>query len=199
MQSYTPTELRVSDTPEYYPSLTEYMQELAHEFIRENNILAPWHDQAYDLAESISYSLSYSQGDGVCFTAWQIDGYYIARTGYSNHYSHENTFLVDHDDDGTEKQADIYTEELRDICHRLKKYGYSLIESEDTDSIKFHAFERFKELNGIESDAIYHDFVESKENGTLIATSGDTSLDDFYLILPETVTMTREVPYKAFK
>lgn len=66
------------------------------------------------------------------------------------------------------------------------------------ESIKYHAFERFKELNGIESDACHHDFVEDSERGTLIATSGDTSLDDFYLVLPETITLTREVSYKVF-
>lgn len=197
MQSYTPTTLRASDYETEYLSLKDDIKDQAISLIKASDILMPWHDIASELADSINYSLSYSQGDGVCFTSGSIDGYYIARTWFSNYYSHENTFLVDHDD-GTKKQADIYTDELRDICKKLEAYGYTLIDEANMESIKFQAFERFKELNGIESDASYHDFVESKENGTLIATSGDTSLDDFYLVLPETVTMTREVSYKVF-
>lgn len=198
MQSYTPTTLRASDYETEYPSLEDDLKDQAISLIKASDILMPWHDIASELADSISYSLSYSQGDGVCFTGGSIDGYYIARTGFSSYYLHENTFLVDHDDDGTKKQADIYTDELRDICKKLEAYGYTLIDQADIESIKFQAFERFKSNNGIESDTGYYDFVESKENGTLIATSGDTSLDDFYLVLPETITLTREVGYKVF-
>ena len=171
MQSYTPTTLRASDYETEHPFLEDNIKDRAVELIQESEVLAPWHDIASELADSIEYSLSYSQGDGVCFTISSIDGYYIARTGYSNRYSHENTFLVEHNEDGIEKQADIYTDELRDICKKLKAYGYTLIEDANIDSIKYLAFERFKEENGIESINSYYDFVESKENGTLIATS----------------------------
>lgn len=68
MQSYIPTTLRASDYETEHYFLEDDLKDRAIQLIKESDILTPWHAQAYDLADSIEYSLSYSQGDGVCFT-----------------------------------------------------------------------------------------------------------------------------------
>lgn len=75
--------------------------------------------------------------------------------------------------------ADKYTEELRVICSKLEKYGYALIEREDEDDICQSAFERWKDINNIESSDSLYDFsyATTEQDGyTLIATDGNTSI-----------------------
>jgi hypothetical protein len=77
MQSLKTTALDYNDANwEYYPCLTEDMQYRASELIQESKLLSKW--DAKELAESIEYSLSNSQGDGVCFT----DGGYMHNFTY---------------------------------------------------------------------------------------------------------------------
>lgn len=75
--------------------------------------------------------------------------------------------------------ADKYTEELHTICSKLEKYGYALIEREDEDDILRGAFERWKDINNIESsDSLYDlSYATTEQDGyTLIATDGNTSI-----------------------
>lgn len=77
MQSLKTTALDYNDANrEYYSCLTEDMQYRASELIQESKLLSKW--DAKELAESIEYSLSNSQGDGVCFT----DGGYMHNFTY---------------------------------------------------------------------------------------------------------------------
>lgn len=69
MQSYITTTLRASDYETEHYFLEDDLKDRAIQLIKESDILTPWHGIASELADSIEYSLSYSQGDGVCFTA----------------------------------------------------------------------------------------------------------------------------------
>lgn len=86
--------------------------------------------------------------------------------------------------------ADKYTEELRVICAKLEKYWYALIEREDEDDICQSAFERWKDINNIESsDSLYDlSYATTEQDGyTLIATDGNTSIKWLWVKLPEIV------------
>lgn len=211
MQSLKTTALDYNDANwEYYPSLTEYMQYRASELIQESKLLSKW--DAKELAESIEYSLSCSQWDWVCFT----DGGYMHNFTYwkqskdfkfyisqGGRYSHQNSFEVQYSSEWyrhvyfTEKEeekmqnlADKYTEELRSICSKLEKYWYALIEQQDEDDICQSAFERWKDINNIESsDSLYDlSYATTEQDGyTLIATDGNTSIKWLWVKLPEIV------------
>lgn len=211
MQSLTITELQTLDY--YYNSyhlLQEDMQEHAKELIKQSKLLEPF--DADTLADSIQYSLSYSQGDGVSFRKWYYTKtltywkttkevqFFVATNSYSHHYSHEKTFYIDwqlqsyflnwltkKEEEKMQKLADEYTEELRSICKKLEEYGYKIIKEENEQDILFHAFDRWKEANKIEDANDIWDFEHSTkptEWYTQIATSGDTNIDGLWVQLP---------------
>lgn len=97
--------------------------------------------------------------------------------------------------------AEEYTEELRVICVKLEKYGYSLIEQEDEENILRGAFNRWKEENHIEDESELYDFsysTEEKDGFMLIATEWDTNINGLYVKLPELKENTRQVNYFTF-
>lgn len=222
MQSLKTTSLDYNDASnEYYPCLTEYMQYRASELIQESKLLSKW--DAKELAESIEYSLSCSQWDWVCFT----DGEYMHNFTYwkqskdfkfyisqGGRYSHKNSFEVQYSNEWyrqayfTEKEkekmqalADKYTEELRSICSKLEEYWYALIEREDEDDICQSAFERWKDINDIESSDSLYDFsyaTEEKDGYTLIATDGNTSIKWLWMKLPEILKEEKTTTYFTF-
>ena len=217
------TKLQCSDAYDWdYPCLSYDIKERAIELIEESRLLRQW--DAKELAESIVYSLSCSQGDWVSFRKWRYTHtltywkntkeivFYIETNSYSNRYCHEKTFYVDYSDswyyDFTDKEkekmqnlADDYTEELRVICAKIEKYGYALIEREDEGNIIRGAFNRWKEENHIEDESELYDFsysTEEKDGYTLIATDWDTSINGLYVKLPELKENTRQVNYFTF-
>ena len=92
---------------------------------------------------TLEWRLGYCQGDGVAIYgeiyndyATQLtwgDAVYakLTRTSYGYHYSHPNCFTVElFDGDGDEiKDNDAIADELRDICHKLERYGYAEIDN----------------------------------------------------------------------
>lgn len=222
MQSLQTTALDYNDAyQEDYPSLTEYMQYRASELIQESKLLSKW--DAKELAKSIRYSLSNSQGDGVCFT----DGEYMHNFTYwkqskdfkfyisqGGRYSHQNSFEVQYSNEWyryayfTEKEeekmqalAEKYTEELRSICSKLEKYWYALIEQQDEDNICQSAFERWKDINNIESSDSLYDFsyaTEETEWYTHIANDGNTNLNGLWVKLPEIIQEEKTATYFTF-
>jgi hypothetical protein len=93
------------------------------------------------------YSLSYSQGDGVAIEgrltpadapllSWP-EGAAYAYLKHSGHYYHEYSFSVnlesDEGDDVAGDAADIFTQQLRDICKDLESVGYKAIEADLAD------------------------------------------------------------------
>ena len=202
----TPTVLKSSDAFDlYYPFLEDDLKDYARELMHESTILNDW-DHDY-LADSMTYSLSYSQGDGVAFSGGSISiereddqdpiQYFVVKP--SNHSLH---FFVDHEN-GSESTANEYTMELKEIAYKIEKHGYSIIESNDQDNINFLAFERFKNTNGIEwlEDLYEYEYTNSAKEVpgyTLVATSGDTNIDGLWVQLPPLKEHTKETNYFTF-
>lgn len=210
MQNLKLTTLNHQDTPEYYPFLEECMKDQAIELIHQSKLLTNF--DAKTLANSLNYSLWYSQGDGVSFRKWQYTKtltywktqkeilFFVATNSYSNHYSHEKTFYIGwelqsnygnwmttKEEKKMEELANEYTEELRSICKQLEKYWYDIIDEENEDSILSIAFERWKDTNHIESIDSLFDFPYStteQDDYTHIATDGNTNLKGLWVQLP---------------
>lgn len=176
-----------TDTAECYdvPFLEETMKMEAERLIKED--IENNHLPAFDIEElvwSINYSLSCSQGDGVSFREgstdyiwindWLSVKYYILTNSYASHYSHNRTFEVSYDLDcydtyevteemekSLQLEADRYTENLRDICDKLEKYGYNCIDGEQESQNYIKVLEVFTEKNNIENLPDF--FTESYE------------------------------------
>jgi hypothetical protein len=98
---------------------------------------------------TISYSLSYCQGDGVALygriykseatdLSWPEGAYYVdlVRNSWANHYSHYNTFNVeayDENDEPIDLAGSPIEDQLRHLCKRLETLGYRYIENETNE------------------------------------------------------------------
>ena len=122
------------DLPEYF--LEEAMlDQLAREITGDYELPG-----AEDL--KISYSLSYSQGDGVSFTgrvykdkapglSWPDSAAYAEFSRGSHHYSHAYTVapeLFDAEEEEISDGIEEFRESYLKICRNLEKYGYEWIE-----------------------------------------------------------------------
>jgi uncharacterized protein (DUF302 family) len=127
---------------------------------------------------SLRYSLGYSQGDGFSFVGdFEYKGveFRITPNSWGNHYQHKNSvdiYRMDEDENFEDSDGDI-TEEIKvlkerkaeeiykefqqvfyNICDKLEKQGYSIIEYEDSDenikeNIKANEY-KFRENGDIE-------------------------------------------------
>ena len=116
--------------------LTEFLEERLQDLLKENKIKS---DNV-----KIMYSLSYCQGDGVMFSGnfnwgtWKVD------IKHSGHYYHSNSkdiemYQVDDESIYPEQHTlDKFEKIYQSICKELEKYGYDIIETEDS-------MENFKE------------------------------------------------------
>ena len=210
-----------------YPFLEEDMREKARELLLASPYKKHFEKMDIDtLVDSIQYSLSYSQGDGVSFREGSYNASFvygktekeyevtITTNSYASHYSHAKTFEVEaimhysHNATAREQKildtlASDLTDELRSICYELEKYGYEHMESEDKGSIALVAFREFCKVNNIETDYEIYDTeyahsVTPIDGYTLIATPGNTYLDALYVKLPAITPETRTVSYFTF-
>lgn len=119
---------------------------------------------AYDLPGAddlkISYSLSYSQGDGVSFSgrvnketapglSWPDSAIYAEFKRNSNHYSHGYTVtpeLFDAEGEEISDGIEEFRESYLKICRNLEKYGYKWIEEWTSEA---HAREDIAEAGDI--------------------------------------------------
>ncbi len=142
---------------------------------------------------------------------WYFD---ISTYRTSHHYSHSNTYYftveISTDEDSDNPELDIYKiqdeelpEKLKeffdDILHELEKYGYEQIDFYQKDSDFIQCFNKFKELNNIESDLEAYEFEQStkkKDGFTLIGEDFHTM---YYLKLPEIQENERVEKYLIFK
>ena len=126
-------------------SLNEYLKEL----LIEKGVKI--HD---DGDFKLYYSLSYCQGDGVCFVGnFELNGRTIFVRHNNGHYYHSNSVYIEvehEDEDEDELRADIiealeqtaekeFIEIYDEICDKIEKSGYEQIEYEQSE-------ENFKEL-----------------------------------------------------
>jgi hypothetical protein len=129
-----------------YPLLEDDMKEKARELLLASPYKKHFEKMDIDtLVDSIQYSLSYSQGDGVSFREGSYNASFvygktekeyevtITTNSYANHYSHAKTFEVEaimhYAYNATDREQKILdtlasdlTDELRSICYELEKY-----------------------------------------------------------------------------
>lgn len=200
-----------------YFFLEDNMKEEAKYLIEEaiENGRLPKFD-AKEVADSIRYSLSNCQWDGVSFGEWAsdyvvfewVDGedevkYSIVTT--PSLYSHSNTFDVYYNTTNYtesveqskefERRAEKYTENLRDICHKLEKFWYACIEEDDKYRSHESVFNKFLEDNNIESCDIFDYSFGDKdwkcivEVGDMESTNLSTYVEDFEVVRHERKTL----------
>ena len=105
------------------PFMSDNMTENLKELLRQNKIKGE---------PTLYYSLSNSQGDGVCFIGsfeWKNYKVYIKHVG---HYYHSNSVSIDIETRfGNPAKEDIETEFkslFKSICSQMEKYGYEIID-----------------------------------------------------------------------
>lgn len=133
---------------EEYPFLCEDLTEDVKDFLRSKNCNF----------ENISllYSLSYSQGDGLCFTGViEKDGRELRLTHSYRYYFAESVSMQFVDENGEEVDE---IEELKNIyfeaCKRAEKQGYSILEYR-MDENEFSEFSDANEYEYNEDGTIY--------------------------------------------
>lgn len=123
---------------EDYPFLEDDMTEELYHLLDE----AGYKYRRDDL--KVMYSLGYSQGDGACFTGhiWREDdpdfNVYITHVG---RYYHERSVEFEFTDEtgGMVSDDEAFEDQYRDICRKLARYGYDILEYRMND-------EEFSEL-----------------------------------------------------
>lgn len=115
-----------------YPFLSEDIQEYINQELEKHNIKNVFDDL------KVYYSLSYSQGDGVVFEGTFKSGDNTFKVKQTGHYTHEYSktiegFKTENGEDTTAKEDADFNSLFIDICKDAKKYGYSLIEFEDSE------------------------------------------------------------------
>lgn len=112
-----------------YDGLTDYLYDNLKEYIRDIQI---------DDLQNLYYSLSYCQGDGVCFTGrFTYKDHDIEVKHNSPYYYHSKTVDIT---DLTEYEKETYDNTVEkefqtiyeDICNQLEKDGYAYMDMEDS-------------------------------------------------------------------
>lgn len=115
-----------------YYFLNDFITEYVKELLEENEILDT-------RSLEIFYSLGYCQGDGACFIgSFKWNGYDIKITKTSHHYQHMHTTQIELFKDGEEieeddKNGSIFQELYFSICKKIEKFGYGLIDDENSE------------------------------------------------------------------
>lgn len=116
--------------------LSDDMKETLKELLKENNIKGE---------AKLYYSLSHSQGDGVCFVGefeYKDVTLYITHRG---HYYHSNSVIIEaqetknlgyhiDEEEPLYKQVQEFEVIYQTICKKLEKFGYGCIESDLEES-----------------------------------------------------------------
>jgi hypothetical protein len=86
------------------------------------------------------YSLSNSQGDGFCFIGdFTFKGYNVKITHKNRYYHKKSTEIIIYDENGNsdfkgyEEIEKEFKEIYYSICDKCEKYGYNLIEEENSE------------------------------------------------------------------
>jgi hypothetical protein len=133
----------------YFNELSEQAKEKARQWWRDNNDYQFLEEELREfIAEEIKklgfvvddldlfYSLSYSQGDGVSFTAKitkGLESYEVNRMP-SNHCHKMTISEVYHEtEDGEQTDEDELLKKMREIARKAEKIGYGYIEDENKD------------------------------------------------------------------
>ncbi len=93
------------------------------------------------------YSLSYSQGDGVCFEGnfeWKGKNISIEHKGNYYHSNSVDISITDKNDEYTEKYDEEFKVIYHKICSEIEKSGYAILE----DRMNDNEFQELCEANG---------------------------------------------------
>jgi len=154
-----------------YIFLSEDLKEKAIELLKENDL--SFNEQDFE----IFYSLSYCQGDGVCFDNLKInlwDSIWTLYIKQSWHYYHSNSmnfdFNYEEDKNLLEEEENKIIFSIKNLCKDLEKYWYNLIESEDEYNSKKETLQQFLNINNIEDEY----FIDNNVNNIVL---NKTNLD----------------------
>ena len=127
-----------------FPFLKEDLNEYLKQLLKENKINGE---------PRLLYSLSYSQGDGVCFTGtFKWKNYHISIV-HNGHYVHKRSTDIFMEtafgNDAKEEAYNQFKELYFDLCDKIEEDGYKIIEEEQSDeriseTLKINDYE-FKE------------------------------------------------------
>jgi hypothetical protein len=117
---------------EEHSSLSEDLTYSVKELLNENKI-----ENVSPLRFKVHYSLSYCQGDGLCFVgAFKWHGYNVMIT-HSGRYVHSNSVTIGIETRfGNDAKKEVYEEfkKLYDsICKKAEKQGYEIIEYDNSE------------------------------------------------------------------
>ena len=127
-----------------YPFLSDDLNEELKSLLEENKIEVSSNLKLY-------YSLSYNQGDGVCFVGiFKWNKYYVTINHRGNYYHRNSKEIhmepIDDNYDNSDNDEDPFSNIDDTICDKLEKFGYSIIEYESTvryikETIEINEFE----------------------------------------------------------
>lgn len=128
---------------EDYPFLSENLTEFVKEQLKDNKIEINKDFKVY-------CSLSYSQGDGLCFVGYfNWKGYYISIKQHG-HYYHSNSVTIemekDYNSDVPEKDIKEFEAIYKAICYKAERAGYAEIDYR----MNFEEFADLAESNSYE-------------------------------------------------
>jgi hypothetical protein len=123
---------------EYYFDIKDSLQEYYLEQLELHNLVE-------DRDNNLLYSLSHSQGDGVCFEgvySWRYkDEDYSIKVEHNGRYYHKRSVTICIEDSNGEDVTELiymaFREKYHSICDDIERFGYQLIEdSESKESIE---------------------------------------------------------------
>ena len=126
-----------------YLWMSENLREFAARELRGGEL----GDHSLPLQLDLYYSLSWSQGDGVCF-AGRLEREYAplltwpekavsAYLKHVGHYYHEKSFtleLVDEEGEEITEGAELLLEQLRGVCRETERHGYKCLMAATTEA-----------------------------------------------------------------
>ncbi len=153
------------------PFLKEDLEEELNHLLKENNIEKISNNDLY-------YSLSYSQGDGVCFTGQFKFKKYIVTITHKGHYYNHNSAIFEYeyyepnDKEGNELKMSVdeykiinnkFSSIYKDICKKTEKAGYGMIETKNSED---HIKEEINsnEFEFFDNGDIYNELKEITKN-----------------------------------
>lgn len=148
-----------------YDFLKEYLYEILEEKIEKEQEIKELE------IKNIFYSLSYSQGDGVCFEGtFKYKGIFtkVSHSGRYYHHDNKNIDLFDYDEKLTEEEIEKYIDEINEIyitiCRDLEYKGYNYIEEEEKRQLdKENLRQVFENLDIMDYD-LYNVELKTKEH-----------------------------------
>lgn len=190
-QKFKVAEMDLKNEDEY-PFLSECLTDFIHEKLKEKRI------KFNDI--NLNYSLSNSQGDGVCFTGTFIYKGLTIKATHTGFYYHERSKNLESTEyknkdfyeysekmqNKLNKMQDDFNAVYMDICREAEKNGYSIIEEADKELTLRGGLIKFCEINDFPEMELFDlDYKEKEEKGYILIAKGqyyNLYIKDFEMI-----------------